>query len=348
MIAIHARSGSFSDKWIEYCETHRIAYKLVDCYALDIIEQMRPCSGLMWHWAESDGKSLLFARQLTAALETMGKKVFPGSATIWYYDDKIAQKYLLEAIGAPLIPSHVFYDKRKALEWAEAADFPKVFKLRGGILSENVRIARDRKAGVKFIERAFGSGYQAKSRVHYLNKQLRRFGRERNLQSFVGIGRGAYRVAFPTPQVTNNTTIEKNYVYFQDFVPNNDHDIRVVVIGKRAFAVKRMVHEGDFRASGSGHIIYDPLQIPEECLKIAFDVTDRLGSQCAAYDFVFGENGPMIVEVSYGFSISAHRPCPGYWTYELEWNEGEFFFESFMIEDFIAECSSIQRENERA
>jgi glutathione synthase/RimK-type ligase-like ATP-grasp enzyme len=51
---------------------------------------------------------------------------------------------------------------------------------------------------------------------------------------------------------------EKNYVYFQDFIPQNDFDIRIIVIGKRAFAIKRMVRKGDFRASGSGNIKYDP------------------------------------------------------------------------------------------
>ncbi|SHE79310.1 RimK-like ATP-grasp domain-containing protein [Modicisalibacter ilicicola DSM 19980] len=344
MIAIHARSGSFSDKWIEYCERHRIAYKVVNCYASNIIEEMHPCSGLMWHWKEDDTKALLFARQLTVALEAMGKQVFPGSATIWHYDDKIAQKYLLEALDAPLIPTHLFYDERQAIAWTNTTEFPKVFKLRGGILSENVRIARDKKAAIRFIRKAFGSGYRAKSRVHYLNTRMRRFWREKSLKSFVGIGRGVYRVLFPTAKVASNRSIERNYVYFQDFVPDNDHDIRVVVIGARAFAIKRLVQEGDFRASGSGHIVYDPRQIPEECLKVAFDVTEQLGSQCAAYDFVFGESGPMIVEVSHSFWPAVHRPCPGYWTKELAWVDGTFSFEDFMIEDFVGECTHAREE----
>ena len=49
---------------------------------------------------------------------------------------------------------------------------------------------------------------------------------------------------------------EIGYAYFQDFIPENQFDIRVVVIGKRSFAIKRMVRKDDFRASGSGKIKY--------------------------------------------------------------------------------------------
>ena len=32
------------------------------------------------------------------------------------FDDKIGQKYLLEALGIPFINSHVFYDKYEAIK----------------------------------------------------------------------------------------------------------------------------------------------------------------------------------------------------------------------------------------
>ena len=44
----------------------------------------------------------------------------------------------------------------------------------------------------------------------------------------------------------------KDYVYFQKFLPNNKYDIRIVVIGDRAFGFIRYNRENDFRASGSG------------------------------------------------------------------------------------------------
>ena len=39
-IAIHKREGSFSDRWIAYCEKNGVDYKLVNAYASDVIEQV--------------------------------------------------------------------------------------------------------------------------------------------------------------------------------------------------------------------------------------------------------------------------------------------------------------------
>ena len=33
MIATHHNKGSFSEKWIEYCEKNNLFYKLVDCFS---------------------------------------------------------------------------------------------------------------------------------------------------------------------------------------------------------------------------------------------------------------------------------------------------------------------------
>jgi len=129
--------------------------------------------------------------------------------------------------------------------------------------------------------------------------------------------------------------IDRNYAYFQEFISDNDSDIRVVVIGKRAFAIKRMVREGDFRASGSGNIIYSPGEIPLECLRLAFELSARLDFQCAAYDFVFHNCKPLLIEVSYGFNQNGYLDCPGYWDDELNWYEGMFCPEWFMIEDTL-------------
>ena len=117
-IAIHHRPGSFSDRWIEYCKREGIEYKIVDCFQSDIIEQLKVCDALMWHHHHGDYKDVLFAKGLLFSLEQAGIKVFPDFNTGWHFDDKVGQKYLLEAINAPLVPSYVFYDKQSARDWA--------------------------------------------------------------------------------------------------------------------------------------------------------------------------------------------------------------------------------------
>lgn len=152
----------------------------------------------------------------------------------------------------------------------------------------------------------------------------------------LNIGKGIGRLFIPTIE-ERRMPVEKNYIYFQDFIRNNDSDIRIVVVGKRAFAIKRMVRDGDFRASGSGKNKYSQHEVSEECIKIAFDVSKKANVQSLAYDFIFDEGKPLIVEISYAYTGSAYWKCPGYWDRELVWHEEKVTPEFFIIEDFCKE-----------
>lgn len=334
MIAIHTKSGTFAPVWVAYCEEHGIPYKEVDCFSSDIFKQLHGCSALLWHWAHYDYRAQLFARQLIASVEEMGLKVFPSTETCWHYDDKLGQKYLLEAVGAPIVPTHVFYDRASALQWVDETTFPKVWKLRGGAGSQNVQLVKTPQAARKIVNRSFGSGWK-NSRFHALKDRIWHFRRDPGIRAFLDIGRGIVRAILPHEK-NRKSPVQRDYVYFQDFVPENDCDIRVVVIGDRAFAIKRMIRDGDFRASGSGMILYDRAGIPLECVAIAFDVTRTLHAQSCAYDFVRAEDSWQMVEISYAFSAQAYRTCPGYWDRDLNWHAAPVSPERFMLEDILA------------
>ncbi len=76
------------------------------------------------------------------------------------WTDKIGQKYLFEAIDAPFIKTDVFYTKEEALKWVEHTIFPKIFKLRGGAASTNVKLIRSKEEAKEYIEIAFGDGFK--------------------------------------------------------------------------------------------------------------------------------------------------------------------------------------------
>ena len=40
----------------------------------------------------------------------------------------------------------------------------------------------------------------------------------------------------------------------------------------------------------------------------------------------------MIVEISYGFAVELYDACPGYWDEGLNWVEGEFVPQEWMVE----------------
>jgi glutathione synthase/RimK-type ligase-like ATP-grasp enzyme len=324
--------SSFHERWIEYCDNNNIPYKLVNCYDLDIIQQLKDCDALMWFLFVNNYKDALFGKQLLYSLEISGKKTFPNFSTGWHYDDKVGQKYLLESIGAPMVPSYVFYSKKEALDWIKTTTFPKVFKLRGGASSANVRLVQTKRQAMRLVNKAFGRGFSQFNRWNNLKDRIGKY--KLGKDTFIGVCKGIARLFIPTEYAKMHAP-EKGYIYFQDFIPDNHFDIRVIVIGDKAFAIKRMVRNNDFRASGSGMIIYDKKQIPEICVKIAFDVNRHIKSQCIAYDFVFDGEKPLIVELSYAFLARVYDPCEGYWNQNLEWHEGSFNPYGWMIEDLM-------------
>lgn len=332
MIAIHNSPSGFHPRWVKYCEDNNIPYKLVECHANDIIQQLIDCNSLMWHHSQNNPKDLMAAKPILFALEQAGVKVFPEFNTNWHFDDKLGQKYLLEAISVPFVPTYVFYEKRLALEWVAKTNFPKVFKLRGGAGSANVKLAKTKNDAKILIRKAFGKGFSNYDALSSLKERWRKWSLGK--ASHTDVVKGIIRFVYPPPYAKASGR-EFGYAYFQDFIPNNDHDIRVIVIGDKAFAIKRMVRKNDFRASGSGNILYDKHHFSESDIKLAFEIHVKLRSQCTAMDFVYQNNHPLLVEVSYGFVPEGYDLCPGYWDANLTWHEGKFNPYGWMVEEVL-------------
>lgn len=335
-IAIHQRYRSFSDRWIAYCKAKNVPYKIVNCYNSNILNQLSDCDGLMWHWSHTNYKEQNFARQLIFSIEKRGLKVFPSYNTCWHFDDKVGQKYLLEAIDASLVSTYVFYDKKTAIDWTNQAVFPKVFKLRGGAGSINVKLVKSRSQACRLINRSFGRGFALISRFEGLKDRFWQLKRDRNLKALIHLLKGVVRLIIP-PKNSKLLCRQKGYVYFQDFIPDNNFDDRVVIIGNRAIAIRRFNRINDFRASGSGIISHEPSLFPLETINLAYKVSKLIGSQSMAFDFIYNENlTPYIVEISYTYAQGpAYDKCPGYWDDKLLWHNDNVDPQRYIIEDFI-------------
>ena len=335
-IAIHNRDslGFFTRRWVEYCEKNGIDYKLVNAYDSNIVNQLKDCDAFMWHFSNYDYRDALFAKQLLISIQTSGKKVFPDANTCWHFDDKVGEMYLLQSLDAPIVPSYVFYSKKDALQWIDKTCFPKVAKLRGGSGSSNVKLISSKHQATRWIRKAFGKhGF---SQVDWMEKiRFRVVSWKNGRDSLWGVLKSIIW-AFVKNDYDRMHPSEKGYVYFQDFIPNNTYDIRVCVVDNKAFAIKRLCREGDFRASGGGRMVYAKDELDERCVKIALDINQRVKAQSIAFDFVFDNGRPLIVETSYGFAAHAYDKCEGYWDEKLQWHEGTGFdFCGWMVEEVL-------------
>ncbi len=299
----------------------------IECVWMDINEgsfwnEVKKLDLFIYRWRHFDNDKNIALTIMPIIENDLGIKVFPDQNTSWHFDDKIKQYFLLSSHGYPFTECWVFWNKEKALDWAENAVYPMIFKLKGGAGSSNVVKVENLSSAKNLIKTMFGSGIMSgllpiKSSTR--NKDL-------NLDKyFRSIARKTINL-FKGKETSPFWQIDKNYVLFQKFLPGNKFDTRITIIGNRAFGFRRMTRKDDFRASGSGNIDHDKSKIDLECVKIAFEISNKLKFQSMAYDFLYNENGDTeICEISYTFQDRAVYNCDGYWDQDLEWHDGHFW-----------------------
>ena len=103
------------------------------------------------------------------------------------------------------------------------------------------------------------------------------------------------------------------YLYWQEYLPNNNADLRITVIGNCfAYGFWRDNRPGDFRASGSGRLDFDR-PVPEAALRYCIELNRRFNFDSMAYDILFKQGEFVIAEMSYGYLDSAPYRTSGYY-----------------------------------
>jgi hypothetical protein len=313
-------------------EYNDIAYEYLDPANPHFWAAACNCRLIVFKWGLQDTHRQL-ALDLLAVLNLQLRiPCFPNWATSWHYDDKVKQYCLLSAADFPIVPTTVCWDRAAALQWVQAAEFPKVFKLRAGAGSKNVRLVRTRREAIRLVKRMFGPGMSCNDLFcSHVWRPSALVGTVRHQAARL------YRLFHgrdPDPYWQR----QKNYVLFQDFLPGNMFDTRVTVIGERAFAFRRHVRPRDFRASGSGLIDYDVSAIDSRCLTVAHGVSQAMGFQSMAYDFLYDPGGaPRFCEISYDYVSQAVYNCSGYWDRQLNWHDGHYLPEALHLADALGQ-----------
>ena len=219
---------SYSDRWRAALQASGAEVDELNLLAADALDQAARCDGVMWRYTHSPREKQR-ARGIVAAIEHgLGIPVFPNYATSWHYDEKRSQHYLLQALGAPAPTTWVFWDETEARNWALEAPYPVVFKLSRGAGSCNVVKVVDRAQADRLITRAFHRGH--------FSMGSNESGRPLRFPRRSGDARGGMRRLFdaaaygvfglfpPVDSLWWET--EKDYAYFQEFVPGNGFDTR--------------------------------------------------------------------------------------------------------------------------
>lgn len=337
-------AGRYPDKLKRYSvilEHNGIPCRMVDASSAGYWEYVSEARACVHHYVHREVEKQVADAVLPVIESVYGIPVFPNYQTRWHFDDKVRQCYLLQAGSFPVIDSWIFWDKQSSLRWLKRAQLPLVFKLKAGAGSKNVILVKVRDQAEKLVDRMFStSGVESEylPDAGSLSKLRNMFGLYK-MRQWLACKRGNIHYQDIRPYWQR----QRDYILFQRFLPGNEFDTRVTVIGERAFAFRRWNRKGDFRASGSGNIDYDQAGIDPRCISLAFEISETLGFQSMAYDYLFDEQGnPQIGEISYAYMDKAVHACPGYFDRQMNWVEGHFWPQYCILQDLLGEPGMVQ------
>lgn len=250
----------------------------------------------------------------------MGLKVFPDFNDAWHFDDKVAETYLLQSIDAPIPRSYMFYDYDVFLKWLDGnVKYPLVGKLRCGSGSHNVKLLKNRSSLSSYAKKMFHKGFKpAPSLIYKTTSNIK------SSHDWATIKKRTRRIPefLRTLASAKHFPNEKDYVFLQEFIPNDGYDLKIVVVGDKLSFIARNIRDGDFRASGGGSLFFDKSLVNQNIIESAFTTSDKLAFQCMGYDYVVEKTSGIgkIVEISYGFSHAALMQANGFFDRQGIWH----------------------------
>jgi len=254
-------------------------------------------------------------------------KCIPGISTFWPCNDRIKSYYLLRQTGFPVPQTYIFWHKSRALEWVRNAPLPLVFKLKTGIGAQNSFVINCQKQAKLLINRMFGKGVCV-SEISSSRDQAYKLYPERILDKASSEMRGIF---------SNMSEFiwekQKNYVLFQEYISERKSEVRILVIGNRAFVLE--AHSHDQYGSVRNNLNKGYQGTEELCMEMAFDICRKLKVRYITGIFIVDkENRPFITDLTFDIP-SDTEVVKGYWDHEFRWHNGPFWPEYFCLEDLL-------------
>lgn len=308
------------------CPIHAVP---VDIDAHDWLTSTLGLDVLIWNPRVLGAVSSSFFKEKVLFLEMYrGVRVMPNLRTAWHFESKVAQSYLLEQLEIPRPRTVVSFEYNDAVGAAKSLGFPLVAKKSHGASSKYVRLVESEKELLNYLQREFAQQLWDE--------------RKSAKESAAGAAVSALSAPWFRQKVAD-TILDRErhgYAYFQEFIPDNDADLRVVVIGRWALGCWRANRKNDFRASGGGKNLWNR-PVPEDAIRLCFETSRRIGADSLAFDVLRREGQPVIVEISYAFPPENAYEADGHWVEQddgqLTWVEGHIWPQELWVTRLMEE-----------
>lgn len=237
-------------KYARFFENNGIDYEFYDINQSDWLEKARHYDAVIGLFSNAPSWLDQFRKKIHFLETYLRIPCYPNSRHVQLYEDKKLEADFCELYGFPFAKTFVFYDLKEALEFSRNAAYPLISKIDPSSGSIGVEKVKNQQQARRIIRQAF-SQQGRKTHLLYMH--------------------------------------QKDYVYFQEYIPNDGYDIRVEVVGDYAYGYLRKAPQGDFRASGMNQVVHGHL--PREAVLIARKLYKAVESPMLAVDFVHGLDG---------------------------------------------------------
>jgi len=108
--------------------------------------------------------------------------------------------------------------------------------------------------------------------------------------------------------------VQRGYIYWQRFLPDNPCDYRVCICGGYVFGLVRNNRPDKPFASGSGDNYPLTMANERECeaVALAIEIAGALKTRWMAFDIVFDGDTPQVLEISSSWTPQSYARCPAF------------------------------------
>jgi hypothetical protein len=245
-------------KYWRFCEQNALACDVYDIHAQDWLTQAKRFDVIAGIWS-CELHCLEELREKFWVLETqLHKATFPSFAEAFLYENKRLESYITSIHHLPFARTFITHNREDALSMLDKLPYPIVSKMVPASASVGMELIHTSRQARAIIERLFSPS-----------------------------GR---KTQFPYAR-------QKDFVYFQEFIPNDGYDIRAIVVGNWVFGYYRKVLPGDYRASGMN--LVEKRELPKAAMVLALQLNGVVDSPMLVVDMLRGVDGRFqIIEYS--------------------------------------------------